>query len=214
MNHVPVGSGIRALHVRTGAPGLCARVTGWLAAHSVQADSCDDAFETVAYLIRRPEFMPDIVLVGLDWLNDSDLRLLNFLHETWPSAAVVTYAQELLRRDGTPRFVSIECRSPGGLADVLDNPPAAILVAAQAARTQNGEWQRELATVTPMEPPAISAAPSAPATPELPPLRSSNLNESTDNARARRASSIRTIPRAADLLTAEELAALLQKDFR
>lgn len=214
MNHVPVGSGIRALHVRTGVPALCARVTSWLGDHSVQHVACDDAFQAVAYLLRHPENMPDIVLVGLDWLADDDFSLFAFLHDTWPSAAVVTYVNESLRRTPAPHPSTIDCQSPTELASVLANSPAAILGAAQSARLTEGETPRVEASASQPEPPDMREPPRLASVPELPPLRAGAAANPADNSRGVRRTPLRSVSRPADLLTPDELAALLKKDFR
>lgn len=211
-NQAPVGSGIRALHVRTGAPALGVRVANWFSDHNVEATSCDDAFDAVAHLIRHPDDMPDLVLIGLDWLADVDFTLLAYIHDTWPSAAVITYVQETLRRITEPESPVFVCRTPEELSGLLCNPPAALLCAVQAAR--NPGIELHAAPTAPLEPPPPTSPPDVPHAPELPPLRASAPRGSADNAQPARLLTLRTVTRPADLLTPEELAALLKQDFR
>jgi hypothetical protein len=211
-NQVPVGSGIRALHVRTGAPALSARVANWFSDHNVQATSCDDAFDAVTHLIQHPDAIPDLVLIGLDWLTDDDFTLLAYIHDTWPAAAVITYVQESLHRSAEPQTPTVVCQSPEELSVLLSNPPAAVLGAVQAARLRDPDLRTPPAA--PLEKPSILQAPDVPRAPELPPLRAATERGSTDNAHSARHSPLRTVTRPADLLTPEELAALLKQDFR
>ncbi len=79
------------MHLRTSQDADAQAVERWLSQHDLHSNVCRDAFELCARALRQPEIMPDLVLVGLDWLSPDDLAVCDHVSDTWPAAVVVGY---------------------------------------------------------------------------------------------------------------------------
>lgn len=86
-------SGI-AIHLRTGHDADAQTVERWLAQHHWQCIPCADAFELCTRALRQPELIPDLVLLGLDWLPPDEQAVSGHIADTWPAAIIVAYSHD------------------------------------------------------------------------------------------------------------------------
>jgi len=184
---LPVNDVRNAIHVRTGPAALTAKIDEWLARHGVATRAFDDPYAACAHLLLHFDAVPDLALVAVDTLRPDELELVGFIRQTWPRTGIVVYG-ELAGAglaDGLPRAMS--CRSSAALQQLLAESPAAAL-------------RRLSASDPPIGPGALSAA--VVPKPETPRASDGRASGAADGEGAD--------PRA--VLTAEELAALLDED--
>ncbi len=125
----------RAVHIRTGQRAAAEALDGWLAQHAVEVVGLPDVYDGCVYLLRNYATVPDLVLIGVDWLAEDEFALVRYVRETWPRAGVVIYGSSA----ATPSFDwaawTYTCRSDAALREMIAEPPAALLqrLAASAA---------------------------------------------------------------------------------
>jgi hypothetical protein len=181
-----------ALHIRTGQPATGAALEGWLARHTVDVVGCDDVYEACVRLLQNYDAVPDLVLLGADWLNADEYRIVRYVRETWPRAGILIYG----RIEPSPAWHATPmlhvCHTPGALDKLIAATPAQLL-------------QRLCADTAPL---GLGAArPPAPA-PTLPRDRQEPCTV-TSVAAAPEPTAAATRNAARALLTPEELSALL-----
>jgi hypothetical protein len=186
-----------AIHIRTGQKSVVKRVDDWLAAHDVGCVTFDDVYGACVYLLRHYDRIPDLVLVGADWLARDEYNIVSYVRQTWPRVGVVVYGSA----GSTPLFdllpLMIACDSAAALEQLLAESPGAVV-------------RRMLASVSPGELAAASGAPPAPQQPlgvgPLPPPRGA-----VEESAAPASSELRVAPTEPprSILSAEELSALL-----
>lgn len=86
MDHVGV-----AMHLRTSQDADAQSVERWLSQHQLHSHTCRDAFELCTRALRQPEQIPDLVLIGLDWLAPEDAAVCSHVADTWPAAVIIGY---------------------------------------------------------------------------------------------------------------------------
>lgn len=175
----------RAIHVRTGQRAAVEAVDAWLAGHGVDVVGLPDVYAACVHILQHYADVPDLVLLGADWLAEDEFALLTYVRQTWPRAGVIVYGSPA----GTPLLDILPlmrtCRTEAALRALLAEPPAAVLDAL---------FEQAAALAAPLPAPEAPAAP-APARPDV---RAEG---------ARRAEPGPAPPRA--LLSPAELAALL-----
>jgi hypothetical protein len=154
----------RALHIRTGQRAAADALDAWLVQHQVESVPFGDVYEACVHLLQNYERVPDVVLVGADWLSDDELNIVRYVRQTWSGAAIIIYgsAPDTPRVDVLPLVLT--CRGERGLRTLLDGTPA--------------ELVRRLAeSVGPIESPtaAIPARPATTAPRPIPPPDAAGL---------------------------------------
>ncbi|MCC6357843.1 MAG: hypothetical protein IT450_03800 [Phycisphaerales bacterium] len=104
-------------HIRTGDAGSARVVDQWIAQHALDARVTDDPYRACALLVTSPQSVPELVFLGLDRLHADELRILTYLHETWPGSPIVAYGQ---CPGGTvPAAAAIQCADAPAVRSVL-----------------------------------------------------------------------------------------------
>jgi hypothetical protein len=136
-------------------------IDAWLTDHEVEAFACADVYEACVHLLREYENVPDLVLMGADWLAEDELGIVRYVRETWPQAVMVLYgAAAPAGLDLLP--LTLTCRTDAGLQELLAKPPAQVVRQLRARATPR----------SPAAPlPAVAAAPAGPSVVEPPRLR-------------------------------------------
>ncbi len=116
-----------AIHVRTGQRELSEAVDAWLRHHAVETVALADAYDACVYLLRNYQRVPDLALIGADWLADDEFRLLTCLRQTWPRTAVLVYGAttDIPWFDGLPQVLT--CRGAEALRARLADSPAELM---------------------------------------------------------------------------------------
>jgi hypothetical protein len=208
----------KAIHVRTGDRGTDGAVSAWLERHGVEVVACVDAFEACTLALTQGKPEPDLAFIGADWLAPDETALIGYLRETWPQLTTVIYgsAQATARFEARPP--TLVCRSAEGLRRMLASPPDALRnksrAAAQSQRPLDNGWRPQ---------PKASAPAVQGRTPRGTPLPHSTIQtrdaEMLAAELARRGpqpDAHETVdarpPASHEILTREELAALLADD--
>ena len=179
-----------AVHLHTGQPAAANALDAWLARHGVERIAFDDVYASCVHLLTRYDHVPDLALVGADWLQEDEFGIVRYLRETWPRVGIVVYG----RAETSPALhaapLVCTCPTQAALDRLLAETPAQLLqrLCADAA----GPWTVPSRLETERRPEVVE-------TREPPPQRV---------ARPAPPSSQPDPPRA--LLTAEELSALLE----
>lgn len=188
-----------AIHVRTGQRASVEAVDAWLAQHGVETVAFDDPYDACVHLLRQYEQIPDLALIGTDWLAEDEANIIAYVRQTWSRAVVVVYGatQETPRFDVLP--LTRTCRGEAALRRILAEPPADLV-------------RRMYAQVAPLRlapsPPAVARAVAADAPAgRLPNKEGPDKTPRTSPERLGLNLSATEPPRC--ILTAEELAALL-----
>lgn len=113
-----------AIHVRTGQRASVEAIDAWLARHHVDTTPLDDVYGACVHLLKQYEQIPDLVLVGSDWLSRDELTLVSYVRHTWPRSGIVVYG------DTTPMpsfdFLPLVliCHGAAALRELLAASPA------------------------------------------------------------------------------------------
>lgn len=116
-----------AIHVRTGQRGAVEAIDAWLSRHQVAVVPLGDAYQACVYLLKHYQRIPDLALIGADWLADDEIDIISYLRHTWPRTGVLVYGSspqtplcELLPLTRT-------CRGEAALRELLACTPAELL---------------------------------------------------------------------------------------
>jgi len=116
----------RAVHIRTGQPAAAEAIDAWLSDHDVEVLACADVYEACVHLLREYHNVPEMVVIGTDWLAPDELAIVRYARETWPRAAIVVYgAGASPAPEASP--LTIACGSDAALRTVLADSPAQLL---------------------------------------------------------------------------------------
>ena len=63
----------------------------WLTRHKVAVTAHDDAYAACVHLLTRYSQIPELALVGTDWLPADEFELAAFIRHTWPRTLIVLY---------------------------------------------------------------------------------------------------------------------------
>lgn len=125
---------LTVLHLATADHASTAQVDAWLQRYSTSVSRCSDVFDACLNLIRSPEHVPDLVLLGADYLLTDELNIFDYLRETWPSAIVVVYGDaERCARLTAGRDTDVYT-PPRAALDLAQSPAALLEQARQALR--------------------------------------------------------------------------------
>jgi hypothetical protein len=112
----------RAVHIRTGPRASVDAIDAWLTAHGVEIVPFNDVYASCVHLLTCYEHIPDLVLVGTDWLAGDELAIVSYVRQTWPRCGIIIYgdaespAVELLP-------LVLTCRGPTALGALLARGP-------------------------------------------------------------------------------------------
>jgi hypothetical protein len=116
-----------AIHVRTGQRASAEMVDTWLTRSGVSAAGFDDVYAACVYLLRHYAAIPDLALVGADWLGDDELSIVAYIRQTWPRTAIVVYGgqRETPRYDHWPLTRTV--RGADGVRELTGRTPAEVV---------------------------------------------------------------------------------------
>jgi hypothetical protein len=123
--------------LRTGDQGIDGAISTWLERHDVEVVGCADPFEACAFALTQRGSAPDLAFIGVDWLAPEELAIVDYLREIWPELSAVVYggAQATARLE--PNAPALVCRSAEGLRRMLADSPDALLSQPRAAAPQS-----------------------------------------------------------------------------
>ena len=155
-----------AIHIRTGQRAHVEAVDAWLLEHQVPVTAFADAYGACVHLLLRYSEVPELAVVGLDWLTSDEMNIVAYIRQTWPQTAIVIYGG-----DGPqPAFdvlpLTQTYTQAGGLQALVSAPPLEIVRKLHARASVLGAPpppevfpQVRSTRVTPL-PRAISTAPA------------------------------------------------------
>ena len=201
-----------AIHLRTGESHAAEEISAWLRDHRVEVTGFSDAYDLCVHLLQHSAEIPDLALVGADWLSPGEFAIVRYLRETWPGVGIVVYSSGGETPPCEPGPLTRVCRSSHALRQLLSESPErtlsrlrqeASLEAPQAAARSRADRPaaiRETPSQTPASAPGASAA-----KPNGPPI---DRDEQADGSKPGPAAD--QPPRG--ILTDEELSALLDDE--
>ncbi len=112
-----------AIHIRTGQRAAVDTIDGWLARHQVNTVTFDDVYDACVHLLKHYELIPDLALIGSDWLADAEYQIVPYVRQTWPRTALVVY-----RAAGNIPLVNVlpamlTCTGEAALDELLASTP-------------------------------------------------------------------------------------------
>jgi hypothetical protein len=114
------------LHICSGEQTAVEAVNAWLARHAVDVVGFRNVYDACVYLLKHYETVPDLALVGTDWLAHDELSIVQYIRETWPRVGVLVYGE-----NDSPvvdlSHLTMTCRSPADLERILEHPPGDVL---------------------------------------------------------------------------------------
>lgn len=209
---------LSAIHLRTADRGTDGAIAAWLRDHGVGVVSCADPFEACVAALTQSTPTPDLAFVGVDWLAHDETAIVGYLRQTWPELTIVLYGSgpALAGFQGSP--LSVTCRTSAALRRMLEESPAQFLAESQAARrsraTPRDAWRPPPALAAPDDAPIDAPDPVAP----HPTIRTRDADLLAAELAPRFGGPRATPPTdpptssAHEILTPEELAALLEDD--
>lgn len=130
-----------ALHICVGDRGRAFLFDSWLSRNDVETQCVADALAACVQLLRCPDRVPDLVLLGSDWFGPEELLLSRYVHETWPAAVLLIYGprRDNSQIDNSPLSVRID--STAHQSAVLSASPARLIqqTLARAPESPNGD---------------------------------------------------------------------------
>ncbi len=120
-------SALTAIHVRTGQRASADVLEAWLARGGVEVLSFDDVYAACIHLLRCYERIPDLALVGTDWLGADELRIVTYIRQTWPQAGIIVYAANADAPDVQLVPLTLSCRGEQAVATLCRTPPEEVL---------------------------------------------------------------------------------------
>lgn len=123
---------MKVLHIRTGGAAPARIVDHWIDVHALDCRTVDDPYRACALLVNSPQFLPEIVFLGLDRLHADELRIAAYIRETWPGATLTTYGGE--REYPGLAGPSIHCDSESALEQFLSAGPPRDVVRSLSVR--------------------------------------------------------------------------------
>jgi len=125
--YIPVPEVRSAIHIRTGQRAVVEALDAWLARHQVEIVPFDDVYDACVHLLRQFERIPDLALVGTDWLADDELSIVSCIRQTWPRTAIVVYgtSRDTPRLGLTPLIAA--CSGPTAIEKLLAQTPAELV---------------------------------------------------------------------------------------
>lgn len=193
----------RALHLRSGESGASERIDAWLGDYGLDVVHCAHAYEACVFVLKQGERVPDLVIVGTDWLASDELPILEYFRETWPGAAILVYGSRSAEIEPETPSMSACCPTLEALDDVLSETPAEFVRQMRSRCAEVVEADAE--EIVPTRPPAD---------PDAPPRREPQEHDADDAYEPQRAPQhqrqARREPKS--MLSDEEWSALLDDD--
>ncbi|MFQ5807210.1 MAG: hypothetical protein ACE5I3_12245 [Phycisphaerae bacterium] len=208
----------KAIHLRTGDRGTDGAISTWLARHGVEVVNCTDPFEACAVALTQRNLAPDLALIGADWLAPDERSIIGYLREIWPGLTTVVYGSPPATSGFEAPPPTLVCRSAGAVRRMLANPPDTLLkqsLEALRSHAPGAEGSR-LHPEAP-SPDAQRVGPRE-ATPPPPTIQTHDAEMLAAELAPRvghqepGGSGGKDAPASHDILTREELAALLEDD--
>ncbi len=114
---------LSALHIVGGDASSAQRIDRWLGDNGVAVERCGDVYRACVRLLRGPALVPELVVIGIDWLSPAQREICGYVRETWPASVQLRYGHEAApqRPDALP--LSYYCRVPDGLATLVAARP-------------------------------------------------------------------------------------------
>ena len=214
---------LRAFHVRSGEHSLAARVDRWLVANRVVTSDASDPYHACVALAEKSGVDADLAFVGLDWLSDDELSLLNFVRETWKDCVVVAYSDDRSRQILLRDPLTCICREPAQLAAILASSATDLIQRIHSAVGTTAPQPRSRYTHRPVSPPP-AAPPALPKVIDLPLTREhrasfasprpDNLAHAQPELQCFEKGNVDSAANPSELVSREELTALLNTYFR
>ncbi len=123
--------------MRTGDRGTDGAISAWLERHGIEVVPCADPFEACTLALTQRGPAPDLAFIGVDWLAPGEAAIIGYFRETWPGLTMVVYgsAQATAGFEASPP--TLVCRSAEGLRRMLaDSPEALLSKSVEATRSQ------------------------------------------------------------------------------
>jgi len=204
--------------VRTGDRETDGAISAWLERHGVEVVECADPFEACTLALTQREPTPDLAFIGADWLAADELAIVGYFREAWPGLTTVVYgsAPATARFDAAP--ATWVCRSGSAVRRMLaDSPDALLNESREALRSQtpvDDGWRPQPEVPPPGDQHAgrrEMPLPHPTIQTHDPEMLAAELarrvtRQDSDGTAGKRA------PASHDILTREELAALLEDD--
>lgn len=116
-----------AIHIRTGQCAVVEMLDAWLARHKVDVTALADVYEACVHLVTSYEHIPDLALIGADWLAADEFSIVAYIRQTWPRTGVVVYGgtRETPLVDVLPMMLT--CRTEAALQELLAGTPADVV---------------------------------------------------------------------------------------
>lgn len=115
-----------AVHLRAGDTVAADDIDRWLRAYGVEATVFGDAFDACVFLLEHAEHVPDLILVGTDWLPADERQILDYLADTWPGAGFLLYGNGGMPISMPANSAAFVCRGQAALRAMLDESPDAL----------------------------------------------------------------------------------------
>jgi hypothetical protein len=126
-----------AIHVRTGDRGTDGAISAWLERHGVKVVDCADPFEACAFALTERAAAPDLALIGADWLAPDEAALVGYFREAWPGLITVVYGSPQATAGFEASPPTLVCRSADALRRMLaDSPDTLLSQSLEALRSQ------------------------------------------------------------------------------
>lgn len=132
-----------ALHIGVGNRGRAFLFDSWLNRHDVTVEHASDALAACVRLLQSPDQVPDLVLLGADWIGPEELLLARYVHDIWPATVVLTYGPT---RDGLPAAgdaLTVPVDTAVRQSAVLSESPQALVQQALARAPETGDESDE-----------------------------------------------------------------------
>jgi hypothetical protein len=125
---------LSAIHLRTADRGTDGAIAAWLRDHGVSVVSCADPFEACVVALTQSTPAPDLAFVGVEWLAHDELAIIGYLRQTWPELTIVLYgsAPALAGFQASP--LGVACRTSAALKRMLAESPENFLAEFETAR--------------------------------------------------------------------------------
>lgn len=210
----------KAVHLRTGDRETDGAVSMWLERHEVDVFDFADPFEACTFALTRPETTPDVAFIGADWLAPDELRIIDYLRETWPGLGMVIYGSTPATAGLHAGPQTLVLHPLSAVRRILVDSPAALLSRfPETSRTSappDDDWRPGLQTPPrdAQPPPKVRKRPFAPdaAVEQAKPAWAVPAPRVTPRDPEQQAGP--SAPSTQTILTREELAALLEDDER
>jgi hypothetical protein len=78
-------------HLRTGDRLAAQRIDAWLDQENAEVFGYGDVYRACACLVLAEGKKPDLAFIGLDWLIGNELAIVGYVQRAWPGSTLVVY---------------------------------------------------------------------------------------------------------------------------